>query len=76
MNIVISLHKSDGQKVETKALIDSGAAGLFIDRDYAKRIGLRFERLPRPIPVFNVDGTRNSGGDITEKVTLQVEIAR
>ena len=31
MNIVISLHKSDGQKVETKALIDSGAAGLFID---------------------------------------------
>ena len=31
MNITIFLHKSDSQKVETKALIDSGAAGLFID---------------------------------------------
>ncbi len=51
--------------IKTRALLDSGANDTFVDMKWAKENGLPLRRLPRPIPVFNVDGTKNQSGDIT-----------
>src|SRR5882672_7843543 len=54
------------------ALIDSGATGQFIDIDYVRSKNLCTQHLPRAIPVYNVDGTLNDGGYITEVINLMV----
>jgi len=48
-----------------KALLDSGATGMFIDRQMATRHRFKLQKLERPLMVKNVDGTVNSGGAIT-----------
>jgi hypothetical protein len=52
------------------ALVDSRATGEFIDRHYAKSSHLNIVKLTQPIPVYNIDGTLNEAGSITEVVTL------
>ena len=54
--------------VAVKALLDSGATGLFMDTTFAKEKGFRMERLKTPLLVRNVDGTKNVGGAITHQV--------
>src|SRR5467141_2360613 len=54
------------------ALIDSGATSRFINIDYIRSKNLCTQRLPRAIPVYNVDGTLNDAGYITEVVDLMV----
>jgi Reverse transcriptase (RNA-dependent DNA polymerase)/RNase H-like domain found in reverse transcriptase/Integrase zinc binding domain/Chromo (CHRromatin Organisation MOdifier) domain len=54
----------------TKALLDSGATGLFVDLDFVKRNRINTRQLTRPIPVNNVDGTTNESGPIREVVDL------
>jgi len=51
--------------VMIKALLDSGATGMFMDRQMAARHGFKLQKLERPLMVKNVDGTVNSGGAIT-----------
>jgi len=51
------------------ALLDSGAIGLFIDRAFVHRNGLKTQTLDQLIKVYNVDGTLNQGGSITEDHT-------
>lgn len=51
-----------------RALVDSGATGMFIDRDYARTRGFTTRPLMHPIPVRNVDGTLNEAGSISEVV--------
>ena len=48
--------------VAVKALLDSGATGLFIDMTFAKEKRFKMEKLKRPLVVRNVDGTANVGG--------------
>ena len=60
--------------VETLALIDSGAGGMFIDRQYAEEKGFCIEKLEKPITARNVDGTRNKLGTITSYVELPLKI--
>ena len=55
------------------ALLDSGANATFIDKAIAEWLGLALEALTNPIRVFNVDGSRNSAGDVTHAVTLTVD---
>ena len=58
---------------ETKsvsALVDSGATGDIIDRHFAKSCRFNLVKLAQPIPVYNVDGTLNEAGSITEVVNL------
>ena len=43
-----------------------------MDRKFVERNGFRFEKLERPVKVINVNGTHNSGGDITYKVTCNI----
>ena len=52
------------------SLVDSGATGNFIDREYVCSHRLTTRRLSKPVPVFNIDGTPNEAGSITEVVDL------
>ena len=64
--------KSHGFQI-IPALLDSGANTTFIDKAVAERMGLTLEALANPIQVFNVDGSRNSAGDVTHAVNLTVD---
>jgi len=65
----IELEKLENHKgVAIKALLDSGATGLFIDIVFAKKKGFKMERLKNPLLVRNVDGTVNVGKVITYQV--------
>jgi hypothetical protein len=74
MEVLISVDFHDGRVVETKALIDSGAGGLFIDEDFAISLRAPMFPLSQPIPVYNVDGTPNKRGIIEKFVKVTVEI--
>ncbi|KAF9527681.1 hypothetical protein CPB83DRAFT_768125, partial [Crepidotus variabilis] len=54
--------------VETLALLDSGAGGVFIDQRYAIQQGFTMNALDRSITVFNVDETKNKKGTINQYI--------
>jgi len=58
--------------VMIKALLDSGAMEMFMDRQMVTRYGFKLQRLERPIAIRNVDGTNNSRGAITHQVECNV----
>jgi len=69
----IGVEKIDTHEgVMIKALLDSGAMGMFMDRQTAARHGFKLQKLKRPIAVRNVNGTNNSGGAITYQVKCNV----
>jgi len=69
----IGVEKIDTHKgVSVKALLDSGATGLFMNKKCAERGGFKLIKLGRPIIVRNVDGTGNSGGSITHEVEVNL----
>ena len=71
LNLKVSIKTTDTGVVKSlNALLDSGATGCFIDRDYIKANGMTTRTLSTPIPVRNADGTPNSTGTITEVVDL------
>jgi len=53
-----------------KALLDSGATRSFIDRDFIRSKGINTRTLSHNIPVFNVDGSPNEAGQISEVVDI------
>jgi len=65
----------DGKEiVETKALIDCGAQGTFMDERFAKKHRLPLLWLKKEIPVSNVDETLNRNGPIKQYTRLPVKI--
>lgn len=56
--------------------MDSGCTGSSIDAGFVQAKGLNAQPLPRPVPVYNADGTLNNGGSITHTVTLRLAIGR
>jgi len=53
-----------------KALLDCGATGSFIDRDFVCSKRMNTQTLSWNISVFNVDGSPNEAGQITEVVDV------
>jgi len=53
-----------------KALLDSRATGNFIDRDFVCTKGINTWGISHPIPVYNVDGSPNEAGQISEVVDV------
>jgi len=49
-----------------KALLDCGATGSFIDKDFVCSKGMNTRTLSRNIPVFNADSSPNEAGQISE----------
>ena len=58
--------------ISVKALLDSGATGLFMSKKCTERGGFKLIKLEKPIVVKNVDGTENSGGAILHKVEVNL----
>ena len=56
-----------------EALLDSRANTVFIDRKWAQIRKIPLLPLPNPIPVYNVDGTRNLAGDITHYAEIVID---
>jgi len=66
----VGLEKLESHEgIAVKALLDSGATGLFMDITFAKEKGFKMEKLKKPLLVRNVDGTANTG----EAIMYQVE---
>jgi len=53
-----------------KALLDCRATGSFIDRDFVRSKEMNTRTLSRNIPVFNVNGSPNKAGQISEVVDI------
>ena len=73
MEVIVILYVSS-RKVEVPTLIDSGAARVFIDNDFVKKLDLLTESLPVNIEVYNMDGTINRNGSIMKKVVADLEL--
>jgi len=57
---------------DKKILVDSGATDNFIDPRLIKRLGLGTQRLDRPRKIWNIDGTNNRAGMLTDYVDLEI----
>jgi len=69
----IGLEKIDTHEgIIVKALLDSSATEMFMDRKTVARHGFKLQKLDRPVIVRNVDGTNNSAGAITHWVEVNV----
>ena len=62
--------------IKVDALIDSGATGCFIDKSWALEWWIELKSLKNPIPVLNIDGTRNQAGDITHFISIIIKIGK
>ena len=58
------------KEASTEAMVDTGATGDFIDRDFMERAKLPTRKLSEPVPVYNVDGTPNEAGSIDRVVDV------
>ena len=69
----VGLEKLESHEgVAVKALLDSGATGLFMDTTFAKEKGFKMEKLKRHLLVKNVDGIVNAWGAITHQVECNI----
>jgi len=67
----VEIGTTDTSKLySVKALLDSGATGSFIDREFVRSKGMNTRTLSRNIPVFNIDGSPNEAGQISEVVDV------
>ena len=65
----IEIGTTDTSEVHSvKVLLDSGATGNFIDKDFVCTKDISTRSISHPIPVFNVDGSPNEAGQISEVV--------
>ena len=55
-------------------MVDSGASTLFINRRFVQENKVRTRKLKQPIRVYNIDGTENKAGAITEVAVLNMEL--
>jgi len=67
--IKMELEKLENHEgVVVRALLDSGATGLFMDTTFAREKGFKMEKLKKPLLVRNVDRTVNAGDAIMYQV--------
>ena len=64
--------KEEEEGVVTEALLDSGATGLVMSEEFARKHKFKRTKLERPVCVRNVDGILNYVGPIVD--TVEVEI--
>ena len=63
-----------GEQVTIKALLDSGCTGSCIDEAFVDKHSIETQELPKPIPVYNADGTPNANGMVTRMAQLRLTI--
>ena len=71
--VKIGLERIDTQEeVTVEALLDSGATGLVMSSEFAKKQGFKLKKLERPINVRNVDGSFNKKEPIENIVEVNI----
>ena len=66
--------KNAEKQFKINALIDSGAQGKFLNKEFALRNRIVLNKLNNPITVYNVDGTKNNSGKIEYSTWLKMKI--
>lgn len=74
--VEIKKGKTVDNDINTKALIDSGAGGIFMDKSFAEKNHIRQIPLRKQIRVFNVDGTQNKVGRISHYTWIKIQIGQ
>jgi len=64
----VDIHES----ITVKALLDSSAMGMFINKRTMEKHGFKLRKLERPLIVRNVNRTGNSRGNITHQVEVNI----
>ena len=59
-----------------EALLDSGATGLVMSSEFAKKQGFKLKKLERLMNVRNVDGSLNKEGPIKNTVEVNIYYQR
>jgi len=73
VTIKIGLERLDTQeRITVEALLDSGATGLVMSSEFARKQGFKLKKLERPMQVRNVDGSFNREGPIENTVEVNV----
>ena len=73
VTIKIGLERLDMQEgITVEALLDSGATGLVMSSEFARKKGFKLKKLERPMQVRNVDGSFNREGPIENTVEVNV----
>jgi len=71
--VKIGLERIDMQEgITVEALLDSGATGLVMSSEFARKQGFKLKKLERPMQVRNVDGTFNQEGLIENTVEVNI----
>jgi len=71
--VKIGLERIDTQEgITVKALLDSGAMGLVMSSEFAKKHGFKLKKLERLMQVRNVDGIFNQEGLIENMVEVNI----
>ncbi|KAF9802632.1 hypothetical protein IEO21_09857 [Rhodonia placenta] len=55
-------------------MVDSRATTKFINKCFIQENRVRTQKLKKPIPLYNIDGTLNKDGSISEVAVLQMQI--
>jgi len=77
VTVKIGLERIDTQEgVTVEALLDSGATGLVMSSEFAKKQGFKLKKLERPVNVRNVDGSYNKEGPIENTVEVNIYYQR
>ena len=67
--LMIEMEKIDThEEVTMKALLDSRATGMFVDRKFMEKNGFKLEKLERAMKIRNMDRTKNSRGIVTHEI--------
>ena len=71
--VKIGLERIDIQEgIPVEVLLDSGATGLVISSEFAKKQGFKLKKLERLMNVRNVDGLLNKKGPIENTVEVNI----
>ena len=62
------------EQIMIKALLNSGCTGSCIDEAFVDKHGIETRELPKPIPVYNADGTPDANGMVTQMAQLRLMI--
>jgi len=73
VTVKIKLERIDIQKeVTVKALLDSGATGLVMSLEFAKKQEFKLKKIERPIYIRNINGFLNKKRLIEHKVDINI----
>jgi len=73
VTVKIGLERIDTQEgITVEALLDSGATGLVMSSEFAKRQGFKLKKLEKPMNVRDVDGSLNKEGPIEHTVEVNI----